>query len=276
MFSSHDIERIYNEKVKLPASYFQKYKIVPPCPVPSYNYNWGNRDFPRVWCILDFIEWTKKHNITNVNHICYTSDDPELEFITSFKKTYAPYPAYDLHTISTHFKNEFDFFIFNQTIEHLYNPFEAIKQIYETIKPGGYVFTSVPTLNIPHMTPIHFNGYTPMGLAMLFKTANFEIIEIGQWGNHNYINELWKTHNWPGYSQLQYNNIVTNEERDVCQCWILARKMIHTNDEMPIENIKSTHQINNGNQPIYVEPDSINSNNGTQLSISNATFYIRS
>jgi 2-polyprenyl-3-methyl-5-hydroxy-6-metoxy-1,4-benzoquinol methylase len=53
-------------------------------------------------------------------------------------------------------KNEFDFFIFSQTLEHLYNPFEAVKQIYEIVKPGGYVFTSVPTLNIPHM--IHING----------------------------------------------------------------------------------------------------------------------
>ena len=64
------------------------------------------------------------------------------------------------------------------------------------------------------MTPIHFNGFTPMGLVMLFKTANFE-----------YIQNLWHKHNWPGYDQLQKNNIITNEERNVCQCWILARKI---------------------------------------------------
>ena len=141
------------------------------------------------------------------------------------QKTLLPYPGYDLHTISKHFKNEFDFFLFNQTIEHLYNPFEAIKQIYEIVKPGGYVFTSVPTINIPHMTPVHFNGFTPMGLAMLFKSANFEVIEIGQWGNFEYIQKLWNTHNWPGYDQLHHNNIITNEEKNVCQCWILAKKL---------------------------------------------------
>ena len=27
-----------------------------------------------------------------------------------------------------------DFFLFNQTIEHLYNPFEAVNQIYKIIK----------------------------------------------------------------------------------------------------------------------------------------------
>jgi SAM-dependent methyltransferase len=225
MTTESDIIDLYINKIKLPESYFNKNVVVPKCPVKSYNYSWGNYDFCRVGCILDFIEWTAKHNIINIEHLGYTCDgDPELEFIIPAIKTLIQYPPYDLHNISNHFKNTFDFFIFNQTIEHLYNPFEAIKQIYETIKPGGYVFTSVPTINIPHMTPIHFNGFTPMGLAMLFKTANFEIIEIGQWGNYDYISKLWSTHNWPSYNSLHQNNIITNEERNVCQCWILAKK----------------------------------------------------
>ena len=225
MFSEEEIKNIYIQKVKLSDSYFKKYELLPNCPVKIYNYNWGDNDFPRVWCILDFIEWNKKYNF-NIEHLGYTCDsDPELEFINSSKKTLLSYPKYDLHTISNYFKNEFDFFLFNQTIEHLYNPFECIKQIYEVVKPGGYVFTSVPTLNIPHITPVHFNGFTPMGLAMLFKTANFEIIEIGQWGNFDYIQKLWSTHSWPSYNVLNNNNIVTNEERNVCQCWILARKL---------------------------------------------------
>lgn len=226
MFTEEEINQVYSSKVKLPQEYFNKYSYLPACPVKCYNYNWNNYDFPRNWCILDFIEWTKKHNICNVEHIGFTCEsDPELEFVTSVKRTCVSYPEYDLHTISSRFKNEFDFFIFNQTLEHLYNPFEAVKQIYEIVKPGGYVFTSVPTINIPHMTPIHFNGFTPMGLAMLFKTANFEIIEIGQWGNWEYISKLFANHQWPDYNELHKNNIVVNEERNACQCWILAKKL---------------------------------------------------
>ena len=225
MFSESEITQIYKTKVKLPSSYFKKYETLPNCPVMSYNYNWGNHDFPRTWCILDFIEWTKKHNI-QVDHLGYTcNNDPELEFIHPSRKTFMPYPQYDLHTISRHFNNEFDFFLFNQTIEHLYNPFEAIKQIYQIVKPNGYVFTSVPVINIPHMTPFHFNGYNPMGLAMLFKSANFEIVEIGQWGNYDYITKLWKMQDWPDYNMLHTNNVVNNEEDNVCQCWILAKKL---------------------------------------------------
>ena len=71
------------------------------------------------------------------------------------------------------------------------------------------------------MTPIHFNGFTPMGLSMLFKTANFEIIEIGQWGNYEYISKLFHTHSWPSFNTL---SDFTNEDKNVAQCWILARK----------------------------------------------------
>jgi len=73
--------------------------------------------------------------------------------------------------------------------------------------------------------PSHFGGFTPMGLATLFMGANFEIIDMGQWGNINYIRKLFETHSWPDYKELKtFGDIVPNEERNVCQCWILARK----------------------------------------------------
>jgi hypothetical protein len=75
------------------------------------------------------------------------------------------------------------------------------------------------------MMPYHFNGFTPMGLTMLFISAGFEIIEVGQWGNYEYINKLWSSHSWPGFDNLNHNGFVKNEENNVCQCWILARKI---------------------------------------------------
>ena len=70
------------------------------------------------------------------------------------------------------------------------------------------------------MTPIHYNGYNPMGLALLFLSTGFEIIEIGQWGNYDYISKLFKNHDWPDATQVSH----INEERNVAQCWILAKK----------------------------------------------------
>jgi SAM-dependent methyltransferase len=224
-YTENELNYLYNNKVKLSGSYFNKYELLPNCPVKQWDYSWKNRDFPRNWCILDFKEWIEKYKIKS-EKLGYTCDkDPELEFLNHKEKVLLEYPKYDLHKIDNYFNEEFDFFLFNQTLEHLYNPYKTVKNIYKTIKPGGYVFTSVPTLNIPHMTPIHFSGFTPMGLAVLFEAVGFEIIEIGQWGNYEYIQRLWGTHSWPGYEQLNHNGFIKNEERNACQCWILARKL---------------------------------------------------
>jgi SAM-dependent methyltransferase len=225
LFSDPELFEIYYSQVKKPDSYFTKYDNgLPPCPIEVWDKQWGTHDMPRVFCLLDIQEWAQKHQLF-CNKLAYTFNrDPELEFIVRQSETYLPYPEYDLHTIGDKFKEEFDFFLFSQTLEHLYNPFKAVAEIYKTLKPGGYVFTSVPTLNIPHGTPIHYGGFNPMGLAMLFKTNGFDIVEIGQWGNYEYIQRLWSDHEHLGYDQLNHDNVVTNEERNVCQCWILARK----------------------------------------------------
>jgi|688.fasta_scaffold43727_3 SAM-dependent methyltransferase len=225
MLSDTELLNLYENKVKLPVEYFNKYHIMPPCPVKKWNYSWDNHDFPRAICVLDFIEWIKKYNIQPENMGITCNTDPELEFVNARNISEYTYPEYDLHTFSqkvTH--NQFDFFVFNQTLEHLYNPLLCVNNIYDIVKPGGYVFTSVPTINIPHSTPIHFGGFNPMGLAVLFKLAGFEILELGQWGNLNYIKQMFARHTWPSYYDIHNNGMVSNEETNVCQCWILARK----------------------------------------------------
>ena len=61
----------------------------------------------------------------------------------------------------------------------------------------------------------------PMGLAILFKSAGFEVVEMGQWGNKTYITKLFTTHSWPDI----YQSGPLNEEKNIAQCWILARKV---------------------------------------------------
>lgn len=226
------IEQIYHSGVKLPKSYFEKYKKVPTFPgnktTGGWNKTdgWRDHDFPRVWCMLDFIEWTKDLDLSG--NIGYTDEnDPELEFLQDKFEKHAliKYPPYDLHNeIKISENDKLDFFLFSQTLEHLYNPQLALKNIRNLMKPGGLVFTSVPTINIPHLTPTHFAGFTPMGLAMLFIVSGFEILNIGQWGNYDYICKMFKDHHWPDFYELaNENGEVTNEERNCCQCWTLAR-----------------------------------------------------
>jgi hypothetical protein len=188
-------------------------------------YKWDTRDYTRVRTILDFKEWMEKYNISSES-LAYTyDDDPEMKLLKYSNSELIEYNTFDfsgdLHELNQ--IEKYDFFLFNQTLEHLYNPFMAVKNIYNSLVKGGYVFTSVPTINIPHSMPIHFNGFTPIGLTMLFKSCGFEVLEVGQWGNYEYITKLFSNHQWPGYKDLSDYGI-KNEDRNVVNCWILAKK----------------------------------------------------
>lgn len=184
-------------------------------------------DFPRVPCLLDFKEWIRVYDIKPNKMLCTDYEDFELNYINPEKLHIFKYDGHngDLHTMDLQDK-DYDFFLFSQTMEHLYNPILCLKNIYEHLRPGGWVFTSVPTINIPHMTPFHFSGIYPMGLALAFMSVGFELVEIGQWGNLNYISCIFSNHQWPDYYKLLTlgSGQITNEEHNVAQCWILARK----------------------------------------------------
>lgn len=227
IFTSQQIKNLYLNKVKKDRAYFKKYEQLPL--KLQKKWRWADKDFARVWCLLDFRDWVEKYHINPVERLAITCEnDPELEFLSYKNITCIEYDPEtekgDLHALSI--DSQFDFFLFNQTLEHLYNPFLALAKIYKSLKKGGYVFTSVPTISIPHDTPIHFWGMTPMGLAMLFTINKFEIKEMGQYGSYNYINKMFAMQtNWPNYRQLIHKGKIVNEEENCVQCWILAQKV---------------------------------------------------
>lgn len=237
IFSRAEIEHLYNTHIKKDESYFAPIKKEEILSL-KFEYNVGEKhfthspeghDFPRIKCLLDFKAWIKKYNITDIKHFLATDiSDPEVNFLKFKDHTSIWYDekteANDLHTVKLE-NNKYDFVLFSQTIEHLYNPFMALTNLYNATTEGGYIFTSMPTINIPHMTPIHFNGYTPMGLCMLFESVGFKTVEIGYWGNYKYIKRIFKKHSWPDYRKLMnFFGQVANEPKNVAQTWILARK----------------------------------------------------
>lgn len=232
-FTESEIGVMYKDKVKKSPDYFdlrsnitEENSIFLDEKFSHPMYKWDTRDYPRAVSLLDFNDWINKYSIKPKN-LAYTyKDDPELKIITAdnyFDLEYDPIKGSgDLHELDD--LEVYDFFLFNQTLEHLYNPFVCVKNIHRSLISGGYVFTSVPTINIPHSTPIHFNGFNPMGLFMLFKTCGFDVLEIGQWGNLEYIKNIFSNHSWPGYRAL-YPGGIKNEEENVVSCWILAKKI---------------------------------------------------
>ena len=197
------------------------------------KWNWTGKAFPRVPAILDFKDWVLRYSIQSPKHLLVTCvTDPELEYVFPNKTTTYIHGegglgGGDLHSIPELINpaRDFDMVIFSQTIEHLYDPFLALVELNAMMVTGGYVFTSAPVTNKPHMTPFHFHHMTPMGLAMLFERAGFEVLEIGAWGNVDYERIVFGEYIWPDYVRLSKNGTIRNQaDTNPDDAWLLARK----------------------------------------------------
>lgn len=225
LFSEKEIETIYIKYIVKNKKYFERFNSIDQYLSANELEKYKRLDVPRIISIIDFKEWINKYNITKINKLLYTCEqDLELPYIEYNESTLLSYPPHDLHNFELPQKN-YDFVIFNQTLEHLYNPFLAVKNLYDHTKTNGFLYTTVPTINIPHMTPIHFWGITPIGLCLLMLSVGFEILECGYWGNKKYIEYIFNKNDWPGYEQISTNFFLPHDPVSQAQTWILVKKI---------------------------------------------------
>jgi SAM-dependent methyltransferase len=228
LFAEKDIIETYNQYVLKDVNYFNKVPKEYSITTPEEKSKLDKLTCCRVASIFDFKDWIKKYNLNNIRNLLVTCQgDPEIEYINFENITVCHYDSdskYDLHLLDVEFKDH-DFIIFNQTLEHLYNPFIAMQNLYDHLKPGGFLYTTVPTINVPHMLPFHFWGITPISLCMLAKSVGFEIRECGFWGNLNYVEHIFKTGDWPNIKEM-INTPDGMKNDSVCQAqtWILVQK----------------------------------------------------
>lgn len=229
---SQKIEEIYKSCIQV--NYTDEYRNrYVPLPVEKNNkrWRWEGKDFPRVISLLEFAKYVEKYNFQIENLLVFNgSNDPEIEYLENrikniFDVNYEADPINnDLHSLELQ-KKDFDFAIANQTFEHLYNPQQCFLNIKRHLKQDGYFYVNVPACNVPHSEPFHyFTGFTPMGLAAVAYQTGFEILEIGQWGNLEYLNKLWsRSPVWADYTQL--SNPGLNEIQNPVITWGLFKKI---------------------------------------------------
>jgi hypothetical protein len=225
--SSAEIERIYRGLVAVNdhEEYANRYSKLP-LRENNKKWKWEGKDFPRVISLLEFAAMVGRYNLAAKSLLTFTTtDDPELEYLPYTVHHNFDYDDdkvnHDLHTLSIP-RHDYDFVMLNQTLEHLYNPFLCLDNVRDVLAPGAIAYANVPSINIAHSTPYHFyTGYTPTGLACVFRSCGFEILEVGQWGNKEYIDRMFRTQGWPDYRALKS---FRNDFLNPVITWILARK----------------------------------------------------
>ncbi len=116
---------------------------------------------------------------------------------------------------------KFDLIIADQVFEHLLWPYRAAKNVYSTLRPGGYFLITTPFLIKVHAIPYDCTRWTETGLRYFLAECGFELenIQTGSWGNRNCVKSnfrKWARRGWFGS--------LRNEPDFPVAVWALARK----------------------------------------------------
>tara|TARA_B100000963_G_C22602673_1_gene660989 strand:+ start:876 stop:1550 length:675 start_codon:yes stop_codon:yes gene_type:complete len=78
-----------------------------------------------------------------------------------------------------HLKEEFDFVICSNTLEHTYDIHKGIKRLFQLCKSGGYIYISMPFLHGLHLEPYDYWRVTPYAMEKLLAdhTDDFIILK---------------------------------------------------------------------------------------------------
>ncbi len=108
------------------------------------------------------------------SHVLYESADFEQVNKPYAKSTY----VCDLCEHIPVEDGRFDYIVFNQTMEHLDRPQEALAELQRVLKSGGTILCTAPLFYEEHERPYDFFRYTQFAQRMMFSKAGFRIERV--------------------------------------------------------------------------------------------------
>ncbi len=69
-----------------------------------------------------------------------------------------------------------------EVLEHVPDPFQAAREIWRILTPGGHAIVSVPHLSRLHDEPHDYYRFTRHGLRRVLEQAGFQVIDLRQRG----------------------------------------------------------------------------------------------
>ena len=134
----------------------------------------------------------------------YEGVDPSSEFIKYGRTHLGIEGKVSLLEEANFPDNYFDAVSMSSIIEHLYNPYEMLREIWRVLRPGGYLWFDAPNedglymimgniymrlqrrdwvvVMAPTFPPYHVQGFNPSSLKLLLQRSDFELEEIKIYG----------------------------------------------------------------------------------------------
>ena len=139
----------------------------------------------------------------------------------------ANYPEHDLLNLDAFPKDDFDYVICDQVLEHVEgNPQIAVDECYRVLKPGGTLVLTTCFINPIHMDS-DFWRISPSGLNLLCKKFS-EIIATGGWGNVYVWILSWMGLRFVSIPKVSWHPLhifaMKNNDKIPVVTWIIAKK----------------------------------------------------
>jgi SAM-dependent methyltransferase len=135
------------------------------------------------------------------------SDGPILDVGAGLRPDYredvvnldvVPYPTTDVVAASEYLPfadGSFDLVISVAVLEHVRDPFAAVRELTRIVRPGGRIFAAVPFLQPYHGYPDHYYNMTAAGLRNLFAEFDIERLDVPASG-HPVFALTWIIKSW--------------------------------------------------------------------------------
>jgi len=98
----------------------------------------------------------------------------------------------DIHDMSDVPQEAFDSAICLEVLEHVSNPFVAVREIAKLLKPGGVLILSVPHLSRVHEAPHDYFRFTRFGIQSILESSGFDMLEMRPTGSlFSFLGHQW-------------------------------------------------------------------------------------
>lgn len=127
------------------------------------------------------------------------------------------YPDFDI--CSSVPDRTFDVVLCEQVLEHVRDPWAAVRTLHDLCRPGGHVVVSTPFLIKIHNEPADYWRFTVPGLRLLLESSGLEVLTAQSWGNRACVRANFR--HWVRRRPWQS---MRNEEEFPIVVWALARR----------------------------------------------------